>query len=162
MRKRFVPEGNPIIVTPGGRQNNLVKRMLLGFGLMLLYGLVLGPVIRTLLPKAYLLISISMAMAMVLMLNVPNKRTLYVYRDRIVEKRALHPAHTFYFYNVTQIKKCRGLKYHIQFGHRRLTIPLHLTNAEAILSSMERYFKHKDNVVPISLLRILKEIQVSA
>ena len=51
MKKRFVPEGNPIIITPGGRQNNTAKRMLLGFGLMLLYGLVLGPVVRTLLPK---------------------------------------------------------------------------------------------------------------
>ena len=162
MNKRFVPEGNPIIVTPGGRQNNTTKRMLLGFGLMLLYGLVLGPVVRTLLPKAYLLVSISAAMAVVLLLNATNRRVLYVYRDRIVEKRTLRPAHTFYFYNVTQIKKRRGQKYHIQFGHRRLTIPLHLTNAEAILSSMERYFKHKDNVVPISLLRILKEIQVSA
>ena len=61
MKKRFVPEGNPIIVTPGGRQNNTAKRMLLGFGLMLLYGLVLGPVVRTLLPKAYLLVSSSAA-----------------------------------------------------------------------------------------------------
>ena len=89
MKKRFVPEGNPIIITPGGRQNNTAKRMLLGFGLMLLYGLVLGPVVRTLLPKAYLLVSISAAMAVVLLLNATNRRVLYVYRDRIVEKRCL-------------------------------------------------------------------------
>jgi len=101
-------------------------------------------------------------MAAVVLSSMGKGRRFYVYPDRLVEKRPLRKDIVYHFYTVTQIKKRALGRFSIRFGHRHLKLPRNAQNVGAVLSAMERYFLHKENVVPISLIRILKELRMCA